>query len=150
GFAEVIRGHVYTLGRDFKIEQARITFAGGDPRDPYLDVSATHKTGDYTIRIKIGGSAKKPTLSMSSDPPLGDESQILGVLLTGDPNYKATDDRSSTQKAAGLLAGYAAGKLKDEISKGLPLDVLRFDVGKNTTTGQLNSRVEVGTYITDE
>jgi translocation and assembly module TamB len=146
GEAEVITGRLHTLGKDFKIETAKVSFPGGDPSNPFLDVSATHQVKEYLVRVRIRGSAKKPELTLSSEPDVGDQRAVLGLLLTGSPGF---DDASgaAAKAAASALSGYAANALKDAVAPGAPIDVLKVDVGSD---GQLQSgRVEVGTYITD-
>jgi autotransporter translocation and assembly factor TamB len=146
GEAEVITGRLHTLGKDFKIETAKITFPGGDPANPFLDVAATHQVKEYLVRVRIRGSAKKPELTLESEPDVGDQKAVLGLLLTGSPALDNAGD-AAAKAAASALSGYAANALKDAVAPGAPIDVLKVDVGSD---GQLNSgRVEVGTYITD-
>jgi autotransporter translocation and assembly factor TamB len=150
GAAETVRGRFFTLGKEFKVESARVTFTGDDVEDPQLDVVATYSVNDYLVTAHITGTARKPALNLESEPAVGDQTAILGLIMTGSADFKGNDDRSMTNKAAGLVAGYAAGKVKDQLSKVVPFDVLRVDTGTNTQTGGLESRVEVGTYVTSD
>src|SRR5205085_1309589 len=113
GEIRLLRGWYVFQGRRFTLEEGTITFTGATPPDPNFDITASYKRSDYRIEIHITGSAKKPSLSMSSDPPL-EQADILSVILFGKPSSQLGKGQSVAlqQQALGLAAGYAIPELR--------------------------------------
>lgn len=78
-------GRVQVLGKNFVISHGRIMFDNSDVTNPHLDVTATWRSSSgVTVRATIGGTAKDPTVSWSSDPPLpGGESEVVALVIGG-------------------------------------------------------------------
>lgn len=76
-------GRVQVLGRVFIIEHGTVFFDSSDPTDPLIDTTATWRAPNGTlVRATLSGSAKKPRLAWSSDPPLaGGEPAIIALVL---------------------------------------------------------------------
>jgi len=85
GSVEGLGGWVELLGRRYTLEHVRLGFGGEPEPDPTLDIRVTRQVTDAMVIIELHGRAKKPKLVMSSDPPVYDESQVLGIILSGDP-----------------------------------------------------------------
>ncbi len=151
-----ITGQVHTeggwlelLGRRYNIERVRVGFGGEAEPDPELDVRLTRQLTDTMLVIEVHGTAKKPTLQLTSDPPIYDQSEVIAAILSGDPATQRVDDRSLDQKVTGAVSGLLVGKIKDQIAPNLPIDVIKVDTGTEGATGFSDTRLEVGKYITD-
>jgi translocation and assembly module TamB len=151
-----IKGQVHTeggwlelLGRRYNIEKVRVGFGGEADPDPELDVRLTRQLSETMLVIEVHGTAKKPTLQLTSDPPIYDQSEVIAAILSGDPATQRVDDRSLDQKVTGAVSGLLVGKIKDQIAPNLPIDVIKVDTGTEGATGLGDTRLEVGKYITD-
>jgi translocation and assembly module TamB len=151
-----LTGHVHTnggwlelLGRRYNIEKARVGFGGEAELNPELDVRLTRELSNTRLIIEVHGTAKKPELVLSSDPPIYDQAQVIAAILSGDPATQRVDDRSLDQKVTGAVSGLLVGKIKDQIAPNLPIDVIKVETGTEGATGLADTRVEVGKYITD-
>jgi translocation and assembly module TamB len=150
GTAETTWGHVEVLNRRYEIDHARVSFDGDVDIDPALDVRITREITDTRVIVEVHGTAKKPTLVLASDPPIYDQSQIIGIIVSGDPGNQRIDNRSTDQKVVGAISGVLVNKIKDQIAPGLPIDVIRVDTGTDSSFGGLGTtRLEVGKYLTE-
>ncbi len=150
GSVETTWGHLELLGRRYEIERVRASFGGQVDPDPALDVRVTRQITGTQIVIEVHGTAKKPHLVLSSEPPLYDQSQIIGIIISGDPGTQQISDRSTDQKVVGAISGLLVSKIKDSIAPGLPIDVIKVDTGDDGYTGLGSTRLEVGKYLTEK
>lgn len=146
GRVESVRGTIEIQGREFKLDQAIVTFAGGSVENPRLDIVATHRRSPYLIEARIGGTVDEPTLTLSSEPSL-DQADILSVLIFGRPSTQLDQGEKTTlqQQALNLTSGYAASLLGQAVSEALGLEDLGLDLSDVTFTG---GSVGFGRYIT--
>ncbi|MBI5549768.1 MAG: translocation/assembly module TamB [Deltaproteobacteria bacterium] len=148
-----VRGNVMTrqgradvIGRKFEISRGLVTWSAGDePDNPRLDVLAVHENvrEQVTVKVYVTGSAQKPKIELSSEPPL-DEQQIATLLATGRRELKrGSGGVASGGGAASVLTSLAADRLRKTIGTKLPLDVLQVEVGERGLES------EAGTYVTE-
>jgi len=142
-------GWLELLGRRYNIEKARVGFGGEADPNPELDVKLTRELSETVLVIEVHGTAKKPQLVLTCDPPIYDQSEVIAAILSGDTATQRVDDRSLDQKVTGAVSGLLVGKIKDQIAPNLPIDVIKVDTGTEGATGLGDTRVEVGKYITD-
>lgn len=145
GQAETSTGWVEIVGRRFVLEHARAAFDLAGPPDPAIDVRLQRRVSEVLLFVNVTGTASQPKVSLGSEPPVYGEAQLVGLLLSDDPNAPASPG-SLDQKAIGLLAGVLVSKLKQQLVPGLPVDVLKLDVANQGSFGQ--ARIEVGKFIT--
>ncbi len=141
----------------FAIDRGEINFRGSPDINPELYVIATRRirlvSGENAvISVVVGGTIVEPSISLESDvtPPL-DEADILSYLLIGRPaedvsvlmRGEGEDGRRLEGRAAGLVLGVAANRLKRTIGRRLNLDVVEIDLG----TGDAATRVRAGKYF---
>src|SRR5262249_1765532 len=123
GLLEAYGGWVELFGRKMTIDHARISFQGRSPIEPSLDGRLTRPYGDTTLIADVTGPSRSPTVALSSDPPTYAPSEIVGLLLSGEPGNTGTlDERSLEQKTVGALSSVVVSKLKQELVPGLPID----------------------------
>lgn len=144
GNLETVRGWYAFHGRKFRLEKGIMTFTGATPIDPSLDVVARYTLPRYQVDAVIGGTARTPTLVLTSAPVL-EQADILALLLFGRPAgaLSAGEKVSFQSQALQAMAGYMAADLRRSVAERLGVDNLEFDVG--ATLGQ--SRVGVGKYV---
>jgi translocation and assembly module TamB len=102
--------------------------------------------------IELRGTPKKPELRLTSDPAIYDQAQIVSFILTGQPGGGPSSGTSFDPTAAVTTA--VLSRLADQVAPELGLDVLR--VGnqavtnaEGVATGETDTRVEVGKYVTE-
>src|SRR5205814_9803888 len=104
GEVESLSGWVELLGRRYTLERVRVGFDGSEEVNPELDVRVTRQVSEATIVIEVHGTAKKPQLVLASEPPVYDQSQIIGIILSGDPGTQRTSDRTLDQQVTGAIS----------------------------------------------
>src|SRR4029453_11540632 len=105
-------------GRLEYLRHGVIDFQGGREIDPALDVTARRiiEPSGVEARIRVQGTARNPTLSFSSTPPL-DESDILALiifnpdLISLGPSGKGAVATMAGPAAAGLVVSPLADTL---------------------------------------
>ena len=148
GNIDVIRGDYQFMGRLFKIENGTVSFRGKDIADPFLDLRATYEVSGVEVYINITGTAEKPRIQLSSDPPL-DENEIVSYLVFGTSSETlGTDERVQIQEKAGEVLGtMAVGELREALGEELAIDVMTIKGGQ---TGFRDTHLEIGKYLTDD
>jgi autotransporter translocation and assembly factor TamB len=142
------RGHVEVLGRRYRVERARVSFEGTP--DPRLDVRLSRDLTGATIAIEIHGTASEPQLELTSDPPVYDTAQILGIVVSGDASHRQIDGRATQQQLVGALSSMILSKLEEQIVPRLPIDVIKVERGdgRGAFSSQGLTRIEVGKHLT--
>ena len=143
GKIETVRGQIAVAGQPLTLQKGEITFTGGANIDPSLDIIAQRQLPQYTVSANIGGTAKKPTLTFSSDPEMS-QADILSVLMFGRPTGELNGgQQASLQTQAATIAGsYAANQIGQSVADALGLQTLQFSVE--------NGMAAVGTYLTQD
>jgi autotransporter translocation and assembly factor TamB len=153
GTVETVRGFYKFQGRKFVLEKGEISFPGITEIDPNLNIVVTYKAAKYKVYITIGGTAKKPSLMLSSEPPL-EQIDILSVLLFGRPSDQISQPQeSSLASSAGQLLGiqsFVSGELQQTVEQLLGPSLSPDIIDINTGQGFSESSVSVGKYITEE
>jgi translocation and assembly module TamB len=129
-----------------------VTFNGSSEIDPELDLKLTRQYPEALVVIELRGTPHKPQLRMSSDPAVYDQAQIVSLILTGQPGGQPSTGKSFDPTAAVTTA--VLSKLADKVAPALGLDVMRVEGQevkneKGEATGDTDTRVEVGKYVTE-
>ena len=125
GGVEVIRGFYNFQGRRFDIVRgSELRFYGTQPIDPALNVSAEREIAGVTAQVGVRGTARQPTIQLSSYPPL-EESDILSLIVFGQTvNSLGESQRINLAERAGSLAlGAVAGPLAASVGDALNVDL---------------------------
>jgi translocation and assembly module TamB len=143
GGIHTVRGQIAIAGQPLNLQKGEATFTGGAEIDPSLEIVAQRKLPQYTVSANIGGTAKKPTLTFSSDPQMS-QADILSVLMFGRPTSQLSNNQqASLQSQAATIAGsYAANQIGQSVADALGLQALQFSVE--------NGMAAVGTYLTQD
>src|SRR4029079_11369914 len=152
GTVNTVRGTYDFQGRRFDIQRdGRVQFTGGASIDPRLDIVATRIISGVQAQVHVRGSARRPRLALSSQPPL-DEADILSLIVFNEPiNSLGEGEQAALLERAGNIAiGALATSLADSIGRALDVDLFEIrpslsgeastvDVGR-----QVNERLFVG------
>src|SRR5213596_3668532 len=145
GQVRLLHGWFEFQGRHFEIKEGTITLGGGTPPKPVFDVTAGYRTPAYRIVVHITGSADKPNLVFSSDPPL-EQADILSVILFGKPAHELGRGQSVAlqQQALQIATGYVVPELRNSVMNVLGLDTLEVAFPDRT---EAPGQVRVGRYV---
>jgi len=153
GALDADRGEYTFLSRRFQIKRGSALFIGTPDLNPTLQITAEYQVkqvaGPATnIRVLIGGTVKKPRISLESDaqPPLS-QSDLLSYLAFGQSSGTLLQIGSTgtlgggaqgnsvlnaaTTRLAGVAVGVALDELEGDAARSLGLDVF------NVTPGDL-------------
>jgi autotransporter translocation and assembly factor TamB len=152
GTVNTVRGTYDFRGRRFDIlRDGRIQFQGTQPIDPALDVTAQRviQPSGIEARIRIQGTARNPTLSFSSTPPL-DEADILALIVFNRPmNSLASGERSAIiDLASATAAGFVVSPLTESLGRALNLDLL--EVETTSDGGNTGGMLTIGQQVGDK
>lgn len=148
GNIDVVRGDYQFMGKLFKVDSGTVSFRGKKIIDPFLDLRATYEVSSVDVYINIHGTAQKPRIQLSSDPPL-DENEIVSYLVFGTSSDNlSSDERIEFQEKAGEVLGtVAVGELRELIGEEFAIDVMTIKGGQ---TGFRDTHFEIGKYLTED
>jgi autotransporter translocation and assembly factor TamB len=142
GKIEDIKGRVEQAPKLFTVVDSAIVFRGGETINPLLDLTVEHELPDVLITIGIHGSAKRPKLTFTSNPPLP-KKDILSYLLLGVSTANLAEGKGSLGREAQLfIMNQAARDLAYEV------DLDRVFI-KDDGTGE-GYAVQVGKKVNDK
>jgi translocation and assembly module TamB len=142
GEVETVRGWLAVMGKQFNVASAKVTFTGGVPVDPGLDITADYRAREYLIHVIVGGTARQPTLTFKSEPDL-EQADILSVLLFGKPTSQLNGSERADLKtrASEVATGFAASQVAQQVSQALGLEEMGIELR------QTGSGLGVGRYL---
>lgn len=152
GAVEAVRGFYEFQGRRFTVTRgSTVQFRGTRPINPSLDVTGEREVSGITARVRVTGTARRPAIALSSQPPL-DEGDVLALIVFNQPlnELGSSQQVDLLQRAGDMALGAVASRLTESIGRTLDLDL--FEVRAPTSEGagevavgtQVNERVFVG------
>lgn len=146
------RGDYTYLGRRFLLSRGTVTFSGTSELDPLLQLRAVRNIelagrGTLNIQILVGGTLRRPTITLQSDaqPPIS-QTDLLSYLAFGQSSSSLLQAGGSSGLAGqststGQLAGKAAGIATRQLAT-VALDVMakqaQMDIGRSLGADVLN------------
>jgi autotransporter translocation and assembly factor TamB len=76
-------GRLQLAGKTFIIERGQVALNPDEADNPRFEVEAHWRGPTHTVIATVAGTRKEAELHLTSDPPLGSESQVLSLLLSG-------------------------------------------------------------------
>jgi autotransporter translocation and assembly factor TamB len=137
GTVTTVRGTYEFQGRRFEVlRDGTIAFRGDTPIDPALDIQAERVITGIVARIDIHGTMRRPTLALSSRPPL-DEADILSLVIFNEPvNQLGEGERISLgDHAASLAGGLVAAPLSQTLERALDVDLFEIETTSDVGGG---------------
>jgi translocation and assembly module TamB len=84
GDIRIDQGTYRAFGQDLTIERGIISFAGGPPGNPGINLRATRQIDEVIVGINAIGSINKPRITTFSTPAMS-ENDVISYLLIGKP-----------------------------------------------------------------
>ncbi len=84
GDINIDQGTYRAYGQDLTIERGIISFAGGPPSNPGINLRATRQIDEVVVGINAIGAIKKPRVTTFSTPAMS-ENDVISYLLVGKP-----------------------------------------------------------------
>lgn len=105
-------GRILVLGRRFIVEEGTVLFDTADAADPHLSVAAAWSApGGVRVRVTVGGTARAPQLSWSSEPALpGGEAEVIALVLGGGGGSSTDQGQASITSGIAFAANEALGQ----------------------------------------
>ena len=167
GVVTTDRGEYNFLSRRFQIKRGSAIFIGSPDLNPTLQITGeyaveTAARGTLDIRVSIGGTLRKPRLSLESDAqPPRTQSELLSLLAFGQTTSSLLGSAASsiTSTAAtsdlfGAGAQYAVRRLAG-VALGVAVDQVEMQAGRafgtdvfDITPGDVPSSNFVGNFFT--
>jgi outer membrane protein insertion porin family len=101
-------GRIQFGGRRYRLRDSRIEFSPERGLMPRLAVSGETRVAEYTVFLRLSGTASAIETALSSDPPLG-ERELQTLLVTGQRETIGRDSATSEQNAVGAVSGEVLG-----------------------------------------
>ncbi len=117
------------VNRGFTVDSGKVRFFGSADIAPTLDISATNVVRrangeEIPVHVHIGGTLDRPLVALTSSDPLyarAPESEIISLLIFGEPTFALDGDRQSTVRAVtGVLLPSLGGKVEGVLQNLLP------------------------------
>jgi translocation and assembly module TamB len=150
GFS-LIRGNFALAGKTLQFTQGTVNFTG-DGFIPTLDLEATTTTANNTTAsLIIGGTAEKPTITLTASPPLPSD-EVLSQLLFGQATASLSPFQAASLAAAlASLSGVGGSAISDPLGgvrNALGLDELSLSgSGAGPPTVNAGRYVAPGVYV---
>ncbi|MDP9036065.1 MAG: translocation/assembly module TamB, partial [Myxococcota bacterium] len=141
-------GSLIVQGKKFLIESGTVTLVGADPSNPEVVVKAGWKAPEgTTVFATFVGPLKTGKVTLSSEPPLGQQ-EIVSVLLFGTPDGQTASRQKTdtTATAAATVGGEAAQPLNHALGQ-LGLDAVTANVDTSGTAPKPEVQIQVANDI---
>jgi translocation and assembly module TamB len=147
----LIRGTFALPGKTLEFTQGTVNFTG-DGFVPTLDLEASTTTAtNATATLVVGGTAEKPTITLSASPPLPSD-EVLSELLFGEATTSLSPFQAASLAAAlASLSGVGGSAVSDPLGgvrSALGLDELSLGGnGSGAPTVNAGRYVAPGVYV---
>jgi len=144
GLVTIPRGGYYIFGgKRFNAETSYMYFTG-DANRPQLDLQATYRAPNHTIRVNIAGTPGNPLVNFSSTPKLTRE-QILAVIMF---DSEMQSGKYSEEEMMKMMGGIMAKSILSDI--GLQVDHLVFGADNSVEVGKKIGKRTTLIYANDD
>ena len=143
-------GTMDLVGRNLSFDHGIISFDGGTPIDPQLDFSAKTKAESYDITVAVGGTATKPTITLTSAPELPQDEALARLLFGRAAGSLSPLQALQLAQATAALAGINTGPgILDKLRTATGLDRLSIDAGQDagSSTAATGPSLNAGRYV---
>ncbi|HLS83236.1 MAG TPA: translocation/assembly module TamB domain-containing protein [Arenimonas sp.] len=137
-----VSGRYRAYGQALAIERARLGFADSPVDNPSLDIRAGRDFEQVSVRVRVTGTARRPSLRIESDPAM-DTSEALSWLVFGRPLRSASSGEAEQLSAAAMALGAGGNLVAQQIGTRLGLDEAGIAESRNLGGAALT----VGKYL---
>ncbi len=147
GTIRTLQGQYRAYGREFTIQEGRLTFNGDHPPDPEINIQTSYVDGKTRAKIllALNGALSSPKPTLTSEPPL-EQRDIIALLVIGRPLHDLAPSEDSKQKreeAVRLFTEYLSSEFRKRVLTRVKLDT--FNV---RARGLSNADISAGKYVT--
>ncbi|MGW8169574.1 MAG: translocation/assembly module TamB domain-containing protein [Sulfurovaceae bacterium] len=144
GLITIPQGGYYIFGgKRFNLATSHIYFTG-DSNRPQLDIEATYRAPNHTIKVNIAGTPGNPLVNFSSTPKLTRE-QILAVIMF---DSEMQSGKYSEEEMMKMMGGIMAKSILSDI--GLQVDHLVFGADNSVEVGKKIGKRTTLIYANDD
>lgn len=140
GEVQTVRGFYEFQSRRFDIVRgSAVTFRGIEPINPSLNVTGERDISGVVARVQVTGTARRPRLQLSSDPPL-DEGDVLSLIVFNQPMSQLGQGEQVDllQRAGDLALSALATPLANSIGRALDVDLFEIRAPSAGEAGEVN------------
>ncbi|WP_294446746.1 translocation/assembly module TamB domain-containing protein [uncultured Mailhella sp.] len=153
GNVQAVRGGLDLLGKHFNLAEGRISFDGGWPISPMLNIVMEYTASSLTADVTVSGPATKPEISLSSQPTMPQDEVISQIMFGQSAGTLSHVQAIQLAAGAAQLAGLGGPDVMGFSRELLGLDVVKLN-SESTTSEDGNSdmsktSLEMGTYVLD-
>lgn len=151
GYLKLLQGKYDIFNARLNLTTGNITFNGGDPANPDLDIKGNIKGREVTANIVVSGTAQSPNVTMTSNPALPQDEILAKVLFN-----KSVDELSPLEmiKVAQFI-GVMTGAIQSgpdpltKLRKKMGIDMLSVnrDDASGDTSLSIGKQISEGIYI---
>lgn len=149
GAVEAVRGFYDFQGRRFTVTRgSAVTFRGPQPANPSLNITGERDVSGITARVRVTGTARRPVLALSSQPPL-DEGDVLALIVFNQPLNQLGDSQQVDllQRAGDMALGAVASSLTAAIGRSLDVDLFEVRAPTSGKAGEVQLGTQVGERV---
>jgi translocation and assembly module TamB len=167
GGVTIDQGELFFSGNRYIVQRGVVDFLGGGTGfEPYFDVELVTRVRipgqTYQVDLRVTGTQDSFVPTLTSDPPLSSDMDILGLMFGELPDLGQVEQRSlqSPQQAQAMLLRTAAAqvlaspitsKVQGVVQQAVPIDTIAITplLGDEATLQQLNptARITLGKRI---
>lgn len=150
GKLQAVRGSLDILGKNFKLAQGTVSFDGGWPVNPLLDINMEYKAADITANVIVSGTSTRPKLTLTSQPVYPQDEIISQIMFGQSAGSLSHVQALQVASGAAALAGFAGVDVMGLSRKLLGVDVFKINSDNDSEESDVsNASLEVGTYVRD-
>jgi len=149
GQLNLVRGTLSLANRRFRLTDGRVSFVGGRPPNPEIELTATSDIDSVEVSINVSGRANNPQIAFTSSPALPQD-EVVSRILFGS-SVTEISALQAVQLAASLnsLRGGGGGlNPLGRLRSATGIDRLRI-LDADTVTGR-GTAVAAGMYLSDD
>lgn len=148
GQIDIQKGHYSFYTVKLPISRGRLYFNGGPVDNPSLDIAANRTVGQVTSGVQLGGSVRRPSIELVSEPAM-DDTEILAYIVLGRSTTNSNGELDMLSLAAGaLLSAGDSVSVQQKLKNLGGIDVVSVESGQQ---GDLQTTmVTVGKYLSPE
>ena len=125
GSVGLVRGQLQVLNKFFTLTRGSVQFDGTPELDPIVDIVAEESSGGLAITASITGRSSRPTITLTSSPPLPQDEILSRVLFDKNTTELSALEAVQLADAAAELSGQGGGSGQ---ALGAARDLLGLDV----------------------
>jgi translocation and assembly module TamB len=147
GSLTLARGTFSFVGQQFQLDEGTVTFTGGGAINPELNISASKQATDITATLAITGTARFPTIALTSNPSVPRDEVLARLMFRKEATQLGPVESVQLASAAAELSGLTPGGINGLLRKPLGLDTVSVGgrTGKSLVLGrQVTNSLYIG------